>query len=191
MIYKLWWIFITQIYRLFIKKIGIFSYIAPIQFLYGGKSIFIGNKVRIFPNLRIECHDKGKIIIGDDVGIAQNVHITCSKYTLSIGNHVTILANTFITNIDHDYRNLHESILKQKNICKETRIGDYCFIGYGASIQAGTILGKQCVVGTNSVVRGIFPDYSVIVGAPGKIIKRYNVEKGLWLPTNEKGDFLL
>jgi acetyltransferase-like isoleucine patch superfamily enzyme len=50
----------------------------------------------------------------------------------------------------------------------------------GARIQAGTILGDGCVVGANSVVRGVFEDHSVIVGAPGRVVKRYNKATGVW-----------
>lgn len=51
----------------------------------------------------------------------------------------------------------------------------------GVAIQAGTILGEQCIVGANSVVRGTFPDYCVIAGVPAKIIKIYNKESGEWV----------
>jgi len=50
----------------------------------------------------------------------------------------------------------------------------------GVAIQAGTVLGKQCIVGANSVVRGVFPDYSVIAGVPARIIKRFNFDKNKW-----------
>ena len=55
----------------------------------------------------------------------------------------------------------------------ETIIGENCFIGSGAIIQAGTVLGDHCVVRANSVVRGTFQFGSVIVGVPGKIVKKY------------------
>jgi acetyltransferase-like isoleucine patch superfamily enzyme len=50
----------------------------------------------------------------------------------------------------------------------------------GSAIMAGTRLGKQCIVGANSVVKGEFPDYCVIVGAPAKIVKKYNFETQEW-----------
>ena len=54
------------------------------------------------------------------------------------------------------------------------------FLGYGVSILAGTILGKHCVVGTGTVLKGQYPDYSVIVGVPGKVIKQYDTETNEW-----------
>ena len=68
--------------------------------------------------------------------------------------------------------------MRQKRIITKTFIGDNCFIGMGAAIQAGTILGEQCIVGANAVVRGVYPDYCVLVGAPAKIVRKYNETTG-------------
>ncbi|MOA56318.1 putative acetyltransferase [compost metagenome] len=68
----------------------------------------------------------------------------------------------------------------QPDRVRPTRIGENCFLGIGVRIQAGTILGKGCVVGANSVVRGEFPDHCVIVGAPARVIKRYDPASGQW-----------
>ena len=94
-----------------------------------------------------------------------------------------------VTDIDHEYEDLNLPVAKQPLKVSKTYIGENCFIGSGAKIQAGTILGKHCVVGTNAVVRGVFPDYSVIVGIPAKIIKRYNLDKKEWRRTDAKGEF--
>lgn len=177
---KLWWWFMTQALRLRGVHIGLKSYVASPLFIFGAKGITIGNKVRIFPGVRMETHHHGRIIIDEDVSIGQNFHITSADQELKIGAHTTISGNVFITNIDHDYTEIDIHILKQKHIIKKTDIGANCFIGYGAAIQAGTILGKQCIVGANSVVRGVFPDYSVIVGAPAKIVKQYNPISQQW-----------
>ncbi|WP_419870118.1 DapH/DapD/GlmU-related protein [Chryseobacterium sp. CT-SW4] len=179
MIRKFFWILRALLYKPFFGKFGMISYIGKPLFIKGSKNIFIGKNVRIYPHLRIETHEKGKIIIEDNVAIGQNVHIT-SASNLYIGENSTILANTFITNIDHEYEEIGKHILNQPIIIKETKIGENCFIGIGVAIQAGTILGKQCIVGSNSVVRGIFPDYCVIVGSPAKIVKTYNFEKQKW-----------
>ncbi|WP_242258211.1 acyltransferase [Streptococcus thoraltensis] len=177
---KLWWWLRLQFRKPFFAQVGRSSYLASSISLVGTKNIAIGNRVRIFPGNRMETHDGGRITIGDNCSIGQNFHITSMKDNLKIGANTTILGNVFITNIDHEYQEIGKHILEQPMVYRDTQIGENCFIGFGASIQAGTILGKQCVVGTNSVVRGNYPDYSVIVGAPAKVVKIYNPETQIW-----------
>lgn len=177
---KLFWGVRATLYGLFFQKIGKFTYIGKPCFLEGIRKIKIGNKTRIFPGIRIQAIGNGKVNIGNNVAIEQNCHITSAESCLVIEDNVTIAANAFITNIDHEYKDITKSVLEQELIYKTTKIGEGSFIGYGAAIQAGTILGKHCVVGTNAVVRGTFPDYSVIVGCPAKIIKKFNLETQMW-----------
>lgn len=179
MIDKIFWGLRAVLYAPFFGSFGLPSYFGKPIFVKGIRNVFIGKKVRIFPNLRMETQDGGTIHINDDVVISQNVHIT-SAGNLEIGKSCLVLANVFITNIDHDYTEIGVHVVKQKITVKETKIGDNCFIGMGAAIMAGTVLGKQCIVGANSVVRGTFPDYCVIVGSPAKIVKKYNPESRIW-----------
>ena len=183
MIYKLFWSLRAFLYSPFFGKMGMPSYLGKPIFLKGIKNVFIGKKVRIFPHLRIETQDGGSIVIQDDVVISQNVHIT-SAGKLEIGKSSLILANVFITNIDHEYFEIGKHVVNQKITVKNTTIGDNCFIGMGAAIMAGTNLGKQCIVGANAVVRGNFPDYCVIVGVPARIVKKYNLETQTWEKVN-------
>lgn len=179
MIYKLFWGLRALLYAPFFGKFGLPSYLGRPLFLMGIRKVFIDKKVRIFPHLRMEVHRSGSIHIQEDVVISQNVHIT-SAGNLIIGKSSLILANVFITNIDHDYEEIGKHIVKQEYMIKDTIIGENCYIGMGAAIMAGTKLGKQCIVGANSVVKGEFPDYCVIVGAPARIVKKYDFEKGKW-----------
>lgn len=49
------------------------------------------------------------------------------------------------------------------------RIGDNCYIGPGAKIFGGIVLGDNLVVGANSVVNSSFPDgHMTIAGAPAR-----------------------
>lgn len=177
---KLFWALRGCTYKLSFGKFGNFSYIGKPTSLLGTKRIFIEDKVRIQPGIRMETANHGSIVIHENTSIGQNVHITADKEALEIGKDTTILGNVFITNLDHDYREIGVHIMKQRRMVRTTKIGENCFIGFGACIQAGTVLGKQCVVGANAVVRGTFPDYSVIVGVPARTVKRYNPETKQW-----------
>lgn len=185
MIYKIFWIFRAVLYKLFFKRFDFPSYIGKPIFLFGVSKISIGKRVRIYPNARMEVHgENSELIIENNVGIGQNFHvISGSKLIIETG---TIIApNVFVNNMDNDYTEIGKNVLKQKQIVKETRIGKNCFLGYGSIIQSGTILGEQCIVGAGTIVNGgYYPSFSVIVGNPGKVIKRYDNKTLKWEKIN-------
>ncbi len=184
---KLVWVGRAFLYKLTFKKIGNRTYIGKPCFVEGSKKISVGSRTRIFPGLRAECIGDGLIEIGNNCAIQQNVHIISAGKeceVLKIGDNVTVSANVFITNCNHEYRDVSKSVMEQGLLYGKTEIGEGSFIGFGAAIQCGTVLGKHCVVGSNSVVKGNFPDYSVIVGSPAKVVKKYNPENGEWEKVN-------
>jgi acetyltransferase-like isoleucine patch superfamily enzyme len=44
----------------------------------------------------------------------------------------------------------------------------------------GVTIGKGSIIGTSSVVSRDIPPYSIAVGIPAKVIKRYNEHLGIW-----------
>lgn len=61
----------------------------------------------------------------------------------------------------------------------ETKIGSYCFVGCGAVIMPGVTVGDHCIIGANALVREDVPDRCVVVGNPGRIVKR-DIETIRW-----------
>jgi acetyltransferase-like isoleucine patch superfamily enzyme len=180
MIQKILWGMRAVLLVPFFQYLGLPTYIGKPVFISGAKRISLGKRVRIFPGIRIETHgDNAAISIKNNVAIGQNVHITAMGKLL-IDEGSTILGNVFITDIEHSYTEIGKPVFDQTMLYRKTEIGKNCMIGYGAAIQAGTILGEQCIVGANAVVRGVFPPYSVIVGVPAKIIKQYDFNTNTW-----------
>jgi len=177
---KYLWAARAIMYKLPFGHIGNLTYMGKPCFIEGMKNIYIGNCVRIFPGIRMEAIGTGQINIGNNVAIEQNVHITSYNGILDIGDNVTIAANTFITNLDHEYNDINKGVMDQGLIPGETHIGEGCFIVYGVAVQAGTVLGRHCIVGAGAVVRGIYPAYSVVAGVPARIIKQYNTKTKKW-----------
>lgn len=182
-------------YKMMFNSMGAKSVIkAPMfitpEYISMGNGCYIWNDARIeavtsYANKRFNPH----IILEDRVTIQQRCHITAAD-TLIIGKDTLISFDVSIQDTDHEYEDLSMPVGNQPLIVKKTQIGVNCFIGSGAKIQAGTILGRHCVVGTNAVVRGTFPDYSVIVGVPARIVKRYNEKSKKWEKTNQQGEFI-
>lgn len=115
------------------------------------KNIFVG--LNTSPGTMPGCYiqGNGKIFIGDYVQLASNVGVIS-------GNH--------------GYYN-HFSHVK-----KETIIGDYAWIGMGAVILPGVVLGPRTIVAANAVVTKSFLEgYCIIGGNPAKLIKKIDKEK--------------
>lgn len=105
---------------------------------------------------------------------------------LKIGRDSTISGNVFISNVDHNYKEIGVHVLKQDMLEVHTQIGENCFIEYGTVIMSGNTLERQCIVGANSVVKGTFPDFSVIAGSPVRVVKKYDVLTGSWVKVNKE-----
>lgn len=177
---KIFWAIRYCIYSLF-ASFKFPGYLGQPCFISNLSRIYLGKRVRIYSGLRAEISGKnGKIIIGNNVSIGQNFHVVANENPLTIGDNVVISGNVMISNCDHQYKDVNTFLYDQPLKNATTQIGNYCFIGYGAVLLAGTILGENCVIGANSVVRGVFPENSVIVGNPAKIVKKYNVKTSKW-----------
>lgn len=179
-LYKLAWVARALVFKLVFKKFGMPGYLGRPIFILGGRRMSFGVKVRIFPGMRAECFKGGALTVGDDVSIGQGFHVICGS-SVSIGSGCLISSGVFVTDTDHQYSDTTLPVAHQPTVTRPTLIGDNCFIGVGARIQAGTILGKGCIVGANAVVRGEFPDHCVVAGVPARIIKHYDPTSASWL----------
>ncbi|WP_441557811.1 DapH/DapD/GlmU-related protein [Chryseobacterium sp. 2TAF14] len=145
-----------------------------------GDRVSIGNNARIegIKHYEAEKFDP-KIILNDGVTIQQNIHLTCAE-SIEIGKNTAIAANVTITDIHHPYDDIHLPIEQQNITTKPVYIGEGCKIYNNVVIMQGTKIGKHCTIGANSIVSGYFDDYCVIVGAPAKIVKKYNSDTKIW-----------
>lgn len=53
-------------------------------------------------------------------------------------------------------------------------VGDYSLVGIGATILNGAKIGKHCIIGAHALITEgkAIPDGSVVMGSPGKVVKR-------------------
>lgn len=163
--------------------------------LSGKKYIEFGRSY-IAKNARIEMVNRyndtiftPRLTILDDVAIQQNLHLTCAD-KITIENGVSITPNVGIFDIVHPYDDINVNPRNQNIITKPVFIGQNSLIGMNSVILPGTHIGKHCIVGANTVCRGVYPDYSVIAGSPGVIIKRFNFDIMEWASTTADGSFV-
>ena len=116
---------------------------------------------------------RGKILIGKGAGVGHRPGcIIQGRGKVFIGDYVGIGPNVVIISGNHGLQN-QSSIEK-----KETIIGDYCWLASSCIVLAGVVLGPRTIVGAGSVVTKSFPDgYCVIAGNPARVIKSLSREE--------------
>lgn len=88
-----------------------------------------------------------------------------------IGEHVIINTNA---SVDHDCKIANfVHISPQVGLAGAVEVGEGTHIGIGASVIQGVKIGKWATIGAGAVIIKDVPDYAVVVGNPGKVIK-YN-----------------
>ena len=116
---------------------------------------------------------EAKISIGAGCGI--NGAYIHAKKNIVIGNNCVIAAGSNILDSNgHELLsgNRTESIDSPKDII----IGNNVWICLNSVILKGTEIGNNCVIAANSVVKGNFPDNSLIQGNPAKIISQIPIK---------------
>ncbi len=155
----------------------------------GGGEISIGSRVHIQYKSWIEANPltgekEAYIEIGDGCVIGHFNEIYATK-SIVIENDVLTADRVYISDNLHGYENpdipIHQQPIAQNG--NGVRIGEGSWLGVGVAV-IGASIGKHCVIGANAVVTHDIPDYSIAVGIPAKVIKRYNFDTKQWERVN-------
>jgi acetyltransferase-like isoleucine patch superfamily enzyme len=119
----------------------------------------------------------GDVLIGSNTGIGlSNVIIGPVK----IGDYVMLAQNIVISGLNHGYEDVTLPPRLQKVVTKQITIEDNVWIGANCVVTAGVTIGKHAVIGAGSVITKDIPEFSVAVGNPARVIKKYNFETSSW-----------
>ncbi len=131
-----------------------------------------------------ESDSEAKIII-DDCCVINAQAVISAKNRIHLERDVMISACALIMDHNHAYENIQLPIKAQGlTTGGAIRIEQGCWIGHGAAIVCGQgelVLGRNSVVAANALVTRSFPPYSVIVGNPARLARRFDTEKRTWV----------
>lgn len=154
-------------------------------YCFTGKKVFVGDNVAIAPGAWIRANpilngDDLELRIEDGCNIGRFNEIYATK-SIILEKNVLLAERIYISDNLHGYSNpdipiMHQPIMQNKTV----RIGEGSWIGSGVAVL-GAHIGKHCIIGSNAVVTHDIPDYSVAVGIPAKVIKRYDANLNKWI----------
>ncbi|WPN45920.1 acyltransferase [Pseudomonas sp. P8_241] len=113
-------------------------------------TIKIGSGINCTSPVYISAAEKASVHLGDDIMFASQVEIRADD------GHPIFDVRT----------------RKRINLPKNVMIGNHVWLGAYTRILGGTTIGDGSVVGIGSIVKGKFPNNCIIVGVPGKVVRK-------------------
>ena len=122
-----------------------------------------------------------KLKIGENCKIGDNVHIVASE-NVTIGDGCLMASNIFISDTNHGSNEDPSEIPPDERPLTScpVSIGNNVWIGEGVCVLPGAKIGDGCIIGAHSIVKGEIPAYTIVVGAPAKVVKKYNFGTNTW-----------
>jgi len=123
------------------------------------------------------CTWHGDVILKDraSIGIGSIV-----MGPVLIGENSACSQNCFISGQSHLYEDISKKFLRQGFKTEKVVIGKNVWIGASSVILPGVKIGDNSIIGAGSTIIEDVPSYSVAVGNPAKIIRKYNFQTKQW-----------
>jgi acetyltransferase-like isoleucine patch superfamily enzyme len=135
------------------------------------------------------CADAPQLNIGSGTQVGNYSHIICTR-KIDIGPRVLIADRVYIADNLHSYKDIGRPVMDQPlRQLENVSIGAGSWIGENVCI-VGCTIGKNSVIGANSVVTRDIPDYCVALGCPAVPVKRFCQDRGEWRKVDSSANFI-
>lgn len=175
-------------YKLLFYRIGKRTTLSSPLYTIHPKFVEIGDRAFTGPSCWIEAYPANPkmsgaipiLKIGNGVNIGHGVLISCS-HSLLIDDDALIAGGCYISDNNHSFDPEGPRYAEQPLTFSPTIVGKGAWLGQNVCVLAGSHIGERSIIGAGSVVRGTIPPYSIAVGAPARVVKRYSFKTKQWL----------
>ena len=109
------------------------------------------------------------LVIGDRVWIRSRVTIAAVE-SIVIEDEVLMAGGVTIVDANHTWAPGDPNPMHGAMASKPVRVGRGTWLGERVVIGKGADIGEQCAIGAGAVVTSRIPDYSIVVGVPGRVV---------------------
>jgi len=181
-------IVISKTKLFFLKKdIGKNTYIDKSVHVTGWKNISIGKNTGISQDTWINVNErlgnKKHIIIGNNCYVGRR-NFFSSGLLIKISDYFMSGVECKFMGSDHIFDNPFSPYISTGTTTeKEIIIESNVWLGAGVTIIGNIRIGRGCIIGAGSLVNKSIPPFSIAVGNPCKVIKRFDFSVNKWVKT--------
>ncbi len=151
----------------------------------GWKQVRVGHHTVISEGTWLNVNDRAvdspAIVIGDNCYIGRRNFLSAGA-VIKIGDYCFTGVNCNFLGADHVYSSPFVPYVASGTTNNTAiEIGPNCWLGAAVTVLKGVNIGYGSIVGAASVVTRDVPPFSILVGNPARVIRRYDLHRQDWV----------
>jgi len=164
------WVWLKLRWRGRLNTDGLCFVCPGVKFEIGrGATVTLGRWSWIGHGCKIRAHE-GEVVIGAKSVLGQECTISAYQ-RVAIGRECIIADRVMMIDFDHGVVEVERPIRLQGIYKRDVEVGHNVWIGYGARLLRGVVVGDNAIVGTSAVVTSEVPANAVVAGIPARVIR--------------------
>jgi carbonic anhydrase/acetyltransferase-like protein (isoleucine patch superfamily) len=122
----------------------------------------------------------GTVVLSENVSVWFGATIRGDNDTITVGKNSNVQEGAVLHTDTGIQLTVGENVtIGHQAMLHGCTIGDGSLIGIQAVVLNGAVIGKSCLVGAGAIIteRKVFPDRSLIVGAPARVVRALTDEE--------------
>ncbi len=162
-----------------------YAYIASDARLIGISRIQIGKCAAVGSGTLLNVNDRATpgvaLSIGDNTFIGPRNFLSVGRSIIIREYCLTTVNCAFVGSV-HRYDDPTRAYTTTgTTLDADIYVGANCFFGTGAQVIGCVRIGHGCVIGASAVIRSDVPPFSLVVGNPARVIKRFDFALKKWV----------
>lgn len=168
-----------------ISNVGAGTYIDRTAHVLGWRNIRIGKSCVIssdcWLNVNSRSGNSPTIEIGDFSFVGRRNFFSSGK-KIYVGPYALTGPDCKFMGSDHLFNDPLKPFISTGTTDLSTiYVGANCWLGADVRILGNVTIGHGCVLGAGATVLSNVPPFSVVVGSPARVLKRYDIEAKTWV----------
>jgi acetyltransferase-like isoleucine patch superfamily enzyme len=169
--------------------VGEHTYIDDSVQVLGWQQVRIGHHTVIGEGTWINVNERRRaepvVTIGDNCFIARRNFFSAGA-RINIGDYTLTGPDCHFIGAGHDFSSPFKPVaLREVKPDGVIEVGANCWFGSSVIVMENVRIGFGSVLGAGALITRDCPPFSLLVGAPARIIKRYDLQRQVWVKAEE------